>query len=493
MWGSMVCLIGLFSCKNLDDCSSPSPNIIIILIDDQGYADLSAYPHAAYDVQTPNMDRLAREGILFTRAYSASSICSPSRAGLFTGRYPHRWGGWRYRTGLPEKEVTLAEYLSENGYMTGLIGKNDWGAGYVHLEDRAYPLNSGYRYFFGFSYLWHEYFITEQDLPEGDPARYRPFGPLQYNSGNAEIANAYTTEIFTDSAISYINRYKDSPFLLVLSYNAVHDLVQQVPETYLKKHQLPAIPNYKFGTEPYSSYYERYGEIGHISYGNMRKYYLANLNCLDDQIGRFLNSIDELGLTQNTLIILMGDNGGSPQSGSVNYPLSGSKYLTLEGGIRVPMIFRWPEKFQPNQLCSESVTAYDILPTCLEAAGISLPDSLDGCSVLGSLSGKSAEWDSDYPLFFELRDQYAVIEGDWKLVKSREIHYRYGSILKTWPAEGDIPRLYNIKDDPGEHVDLSEVETDRAAELLRKYSLWHDQIHLTGEKYILEQTDSASR
>lgn len=482
-----VVLAGFFpvSCHK-DVAFVGKPNIVLILIDDLGYADMSACDYAAFDVNTPNIDRLAEEGILFTQAYAASCVCSPSRVGLFTGRYPHRWGGWKYRTGLPEDETTLSEYFSREGYVTGLIGKNDWGTGVITFSDRASPLQHGYSSFFGFSRLWHEYFITDQPLPEGDRAKEEPYGPLQYNSGYADLNEGYTTELFTDSAIVFMERHKKEPFLLVLSYNAVHDIVQQVPEKYLEKFKLKPIPNYQYGTEPYKVYYKRYSQVGEVSFDEMRRYYLANLACLDDQIGRLLDAMDQKGLHGNSLVIFMGDNGGSPQSGSVNYPLSGYKYLTMEGGIRVPLVIQWPEGFPSGKVCSHRISAYDILPTTLDAAGIQKPDHLDGESVLEALKDNSSEWPANYPLFFEFTDQYAVIQGDMKLVKSREIVHHYGGIDRMWPAAGETPRLFNLRQDRGEHVDLSSVQQGMVKELQQAYDQWHTEVHAEAEERFIE-------
>jgi arylsulfatase A-like enzyme len=449
------------------------PNVLLIIVDDQGYADLSAYKHAARDVSTPNIDRLAHSGVLFTRAYATSPVCSPSRVGIVSGRYQQQWGGWRYRTGLPGDVKSIAEYLREENYTTGMIGKNDLGRNHGSMEGREYPLNHGYQTFTGFQSLWHEYFVNPADCPITE----LPYGPLLHNRSEMEIKDGYTTELFTDTAIAFIERNRHHPFLLTLSYNAVHDIVQQVPEKYLKKFGLPGIPNYDCTKEPYSDYNKRYSTIGETPPNEMRKYYLANLNCLDDNLGRVLDALDGFDLTKNTIVIYIGDNGGSPQTCAINYPLSGSKYTLREGGIRVPMVVRWPAGLPSNIVCDESVSALDILPTCLDAANISVPEILDGISLLAPLNNNIAQWPSRGILFFEHTDQFAVIDGDWKLVKSKEMRMSYSEKKQLWPAESEEPMLFNLKHDIGESLDLAKVNPELVRQLSDVYQIWHKKMH----------------
>lgn len=449
------------------------PNILLVVVDDQGYADLSAYKHAARDVSTPNMDRLAHSGVLFTRAYATSPVCSPSRVGIVSGRYQQQWGGWRYLAGLPDDVKTIAEYFSQENYATGMIGKNDLGRNHGSMEGREYPLNHGYQTFTGFQHLWHEYFVNPLNCSTTEP----PFGPLLHNRNILEINDIYTTELFTDTAIAFIERNRHRPFLLTLSYNAVHDIVQQVPEKYLKKYELPGIPNYDCNIEPYRDYYNRYSTIGETPPDEMRKYYLANLNCLDDNLGRVLDALDRFNLSENTIVIYIGDNGGSPQTSAINYPLSGSKYTLREGGIRVPMIVRWPAGLPSDIVCDETVSALDILPTCMDAANISVPEILDGISLLTPLNNNIGQWPSREMFFFEHSDQFAVIDGDWKLVKSKEMRMFYSGKKQIWPAESEEPMLFNLKHDIGESLDLAKVNPERVRQLSDAYQIWHNNMH----------------
>jgi arylsulfatase A-like enzyme len=452
------------------------PNVLIIIVDDLGYADIGAYPHSTYDVETPHLDKLAKSGMLFSRAYAVAPVCSPSRVGLFTGKYPQRWGGWRYRTGLPENEKTLAEYFSENGYQTGLIGKNDWGNEHNNPKAREFPLNHGYNYFFGFSHLWHEYFLSDQGVPDTDSADNAPFGPLFFNSEKVAFKDAYTTEIFTDSAVSFLQRNKEHPFLLTLAYNAVHDLVQQVPDSYLAKYELKPIPEFRFGEEDYMSYYKKFSEVGETSIAQMRKYYLANLNCLDDNIGRLLTEMKRLDVLDNSIIIFIGDNGGSASSGSVNYPLSGFKFQTLEGGIRVPLIISWKNMIPANSQNNQAISALDILPTLLSAAKIPVKGQLDGISLLPALTDSIPFENNTRTLFFEFDTQLAIIKGDWKLVKSKDLYQFYGKINRGYSADGEVPGLYNILIDQGERINLIHKEPELYHELLSEWQQWSSEM-----------------
>ena len=253
------------------------PNILIIITDDQGYADLSAFHHSAKDIETPNMDRLAEQGTLFSRAYTTAPVCSPSRAGLFTGRYQQRWGGWKFRTGLPEDEKTISEYFKEAGYNTAMIGKSDWGANYHKHNVREYPLNHGYDYFLGFSSHAHDYFLMSGEIEKTTPDPHghsAALGRLMYNNDYKSYKQGYSTEIFTDEAIRFLemNKNNEQPFMLTLSYNAVHHLIHEVPEKYLNKYNVESIPNYDPSMGKYSKYYAKYSQYGAI----------ANYSCRND-------------------------------------------------------------------------------------------------------------------------------------------------------------------------------------------------------------------
>ena len=213
----------------------------------------------------------------------------------------------------------------------------------------------------------------------------RSVGPLMFNEGFKEFQEGYLTEIFTDTAIDFIHRDHDKPFFLTLSYNAVHHLIHQSPKRYLDKYGVREIPNYdpeKDGS--YAEWFKRFITLGEISNEEMRKYYLANLNCLDDNIGRVIDALDEAALSDNTVILFFSDNGAPPTTGAQALPLAGSKFTIWEGGIRIPFILARPGDPHAGEIWDQPIITLDLVPTCLEAAGIESPGNLDGQAIHAS-------------------------------------------------------------------------------------------------------------
>jgi arylsulfatase A-like enzyme len=474
--------IGGFAAPTLFAASRP--NLLVIVTDDQGYADLSAYSHSAADIATPNMDQIAANGALFTRAYVTAPVCSPSRAGWNTGRYQQRWdadAGWR--PGLPDGVKTIAEYFTSAGYATGKVGKNDYGRGYHSQDVREYPLNHGYDEFLGFSSHAHDYFLLSEKIEKATPDPYgasAALGTLFENRGRRSFESGYTTQIFTDRAIRFLEQHRAEPFFLHVAYNSVHHLIHEVPARYLEKFGAKPIPNYDPETMgKYSDYYDKYALLGAISDKDMRKYYLANLNCLDDNIGRLLAALERLGLAGNTLVVFFADNGGSPVTGADNRPLRGSKYTTFEGGLRVPFMVRWPGQLPGGKTYRYRVSTLDLLPTCLEAAGIPLAQSakLDGESFLQAVRTGEPSSTESRPLFWLFRTRWAVLDGDWKLVRSIATTAEPTSQIISGgdPAEPD-PALFNLKNDPAEQHDVSKQHPDVLKRLTRLFEDWRQQV-----------------
>ena len=453
-------------------------NVLIIVTDDQGYADLSAYTHHAPDVRTPNMDRLAARGVLFTNAYVTAPVCSPSRAGWNTGRHQVRWDPKSsFGCGHPRNIRNIAEIMKANGYATARFGKNDYGKGLHRHDVREYPLNHGYDEFLGFSAHGHDYFLLSKDVEKRTPdpkGHSAVVGPLMHNKGVKEFKDGYLTEIFTDATIDFLKRHHKGPFFVTLSYNSVHHLIHQVPKRYLDKHGVKEIPNYDPRTMgKYANWFRRYITPGEISVDEMRKYYLANLNCLDDNIGRVLDALKELSLADNTVVIFFSDNGGAPTTGAWNLPLAGSKFTLWEGGIRVPFILSRPGDPHAGETWNQPISTLDVLPACLEAAGIELPEALDGRPI--AKSPKEAKEPRD--LFWRWGDSYAVRSGGWKLLhnggRSRRTPCK-GIVNRTSLLRGDC--LFNLRKDPSESRNLIESHPEVAQRLKKQYAGWSKEV-----------------
>lgn len=470
----------LAGCSGFSVNKQEKPNILLIITDDQGYADFEPYEHHDARISTPNMNRLAQAGMVFTQAYATAPVCSPSRSALMTGKFQFRWdekASWA--PGLPDSVKTIAEYLREAGYTTARIGKSDFGTNYFRFDVREYPLNHGYDEFLGFSAHAHDYWHLSDEIarrtpdPNGTSAH---LGPLMHNHGYKSYESGYLTDIFTDEAINYLKQKRDKPFFLTLSYNAVHHVIHEVPEKYLNKFEVKPIHNYEpdsmeiFENQvpgSYSAYYEKYTRLGVIGDEDMRKYYLANLNCLDDNLGRVLDALNESGLDKNTLIIYISDNGGSPLTGAVNAPLSAGKYSLWEGGIRVPMAMVWPGKISPGSIQYQYVSSTDILPTLAQAAGIEISDeTADGISLINPGPDRLLVW--------RWGQTWAVRKGDWKLTNSNE---QWGkgrpSSFYIKPISNDLRlKLFNLADDPGERNNLAEAMPEKTSELKNLYDNW---------------------
>ena len=280
------------SCQTKSKTETNKPNILLIVVDDQGYADFSPFKNHDKSVSTPNITKLGKSGTVYTQAYVTAPVCSPSRVGILTGKNQFRWdkpASWG--PGLPDSVKTLPEYLKEAGYETARIGKNDLGRNFHKNDVREYPLNHGYDEFLGFSAHAHDFWLHSDNIKERTPDPYGTsalLGPLMHNMGEKSYKEGYLTDIFTNESITYIKRKREKPFFLTLAYNAVHHLIHEVPKKYLDKYGAKEIANYDPDSlvafnqhEPgsYSAYYDKYSRVGAIKADELRNYYLANLNC----------------------------------------------------------------------------------------------------------------------------------------------------------------------------------------------------------------------
>ncbi|APW62137.1 sulfatase [Paludisphaera borealis] len=420
------------------------PNIVLLVADDLGHADLGF--QGARDIPTPHLDALAASGVKFTNGYVSGPYCSPTRAGLLTGRYQQRFGhefngggpgaAGGVPFGLPTSQTTIADRLKAAGYVTGLVGK--WHLGGA---PQFHPQKRGFDEFFGFLGGAHTYFAGKStDIYRGTKLIEEP---------------TYLTDAFAREAVSFIDRHKEAPFFLELAFNAVHT--------------------------PMDATSERVARFASIA-DPTRRTYAAMLSALDDAVGAVLDKLRASGLEENTLIVFFSDNGGPTMlgttiNGSSNAPFRGSKRTTLEGGIHVPFVASWKGKLPAGKVYDQPVIQLDVLPTALAAAGVPpQPDwNLDGVNLLPYLTGAETKAPHD-TLFWRLGDQAAIRRGDWKLVRYDATLDTPGATSNPRTAHATPFRLYNLAEDQGETRDRSADYPDKAKELLASWEDWSRQL-----------------
>ena len=402
-----------------------APNVVLIVSDDQGYADISCYPHPD-EVQTPNLDRIAREGARMTSGYASCPVCAPTRAGLLTGRYQQKFGFYTAsdsRAGLPRSETTLAEILGDHGYATGVFGK--WHLGY---EPPYRPLERGFDTFYGFlGHGGHDYF----DLAISDDVRsiYRDRSPID--------DTGYLTRNITKETIAFIEENRDRPLFAYVPYNAVHNPLQ-APQDYVRRYSSP---------DP------------------QRNTYLAMLAIMDEGVGAILDTLDRLDMSDNTLVIFLSDNGGARGTTANNGTLRNFKHSVYEGGLRVPFLVRWPERIPAGTVSDEPVISIDVFSTVLAAADIEPPDGLqlDSRDILPALAGQL-----DSPLHEALYWNWIEKDSDtgWAIRKGR---------WKLLADKGGI-ELYDLEADLSETRDLAPNQPMIVQALLADYKSWQNQL-----------------
>lgn len=419
--------------------SATKPNVVLLYTDDQGTLDVNVY--GSSDLYTPNMDRLAKSGVMFTQAY-AHTVCCPSRAMLMTGRYPQRSGVVTWGKSMAKEELTIAELLKENGYKTGLIGK--WHLG---MDFEYGPMAQGFDVFYGhrggFIDNYEHYHLHKE-------------GAHDLWDGKKEIfeKGKYYPDFMTSKALEFIDSNKDKPFFLYLAFNLPH-----YPEQADSK---------------YEKFYKNIAEP--------RKSYGMTVSTVDGLIGRVIDKLEESGLRENTIVIFMSDNGHSEEdykikmeghkSGLVkgtNYGPNGGggntgkwlghKMNFLEGGIRVPAMISYPAKIASGLKRSQLITAMDWMPTIAELCGIKTEKSnLDGYSVLPLIENNSAsKYDA---VFYQWKKDWMVREGDWKLIGKKN----------------KASLLVRLSDELPERKNYLEENPEKAAELYRKYLNWVKEV-----------------
>ena len=402
------------------------PNILLIVGDDMGYGDVGF--HGCEDIPTPNLDRLAAGGARFRSGYVSGPYCSPTRAGLLTGRYQQRFGHefnpGGPMTGLPVSQTTIADQLKAADYATALVGK--W-----HLGSQAAmrPQQRGFTEFFGFLGGAHSYFDAEKMLRGDEPIKDMD----------------YSTDAFGREAVSFIERHQQKPWFLYLAFNAVHTPMHATPE-WLEK-----VSGFR---DP------------------QRRTYAAMMLAMDDAVGKVLETLDRTGQRGRTLVMFVSDNGGPTMpgvtvNGSVNTPLRGSKRTTLEGGIRVPFVVSWPGRIQPS-VVDTPVIQLDLAATALAAAGVQSSVPLDGVNLLPHLEGQTGPVHD--ALYWRFGTQMAIRSGDYKLVRYDR---QADSATLRRNAGVTAARLYNLANDISETQDLAETMPDKVRELQEKWDVWN--------------------
>ena len=404
------------------------PNIIVILSDDAGYDDFEIY--GGEEIPTPHINSLTQEGVRFTNAYVTASVCAPSRAGLLTGRYQQKFGFEHNMSGDPAKgftkaamgldknQKTIADYLKMCGYRSIAIGK--WHQG--NASD-FFPLNRGFDEFYGFKEGHRSFFKYPKE--RGDE-----YALYDNNWVVPEEEITYTTDMFTDKALSFIEKNKNRPFFIYLSYNAVHTPLQA------KESDLERFPNI---------------------HDKNRKTYAAMMASLDDGIGKLMNALKANGIDDNTLVFFLNDNGGATNNASDNGRLRGMKGSKWEGGIRVGYTMRWPKQIPAHLTYNKPVSSLDILPTALSAAGSADEFETDGVNLLPYLKNRKTP---HRDLFWRRGVAAAVRSGKWKLIR----------------VKSDPVLLFNLNKDISETKNLATKHPRKVKKLLAKIQNWEKSL-----------------
>ena len=415
--------------------AAAKPNIVVLYSDDAGYADFGFQPNCTPEMinLTPHIDRIAKAGARFTNAYMAGSVCSPSRAGLMTGRYQQRFG---YDNNLPpgtENGLELTEIfgvkrLQKIGYKTGLIGK--WHLGY---PEAYHPNKRGFDWFYGLLQGSRPYFSQE---------KISDHRVIQENGKNTK-EGGYVTDRFGDAACRFIKEHKEEPFYLFVSFTSPHGPLQPKPEDAAR--------------------------TAHIK-EKKRANYAGLIVSLDDNVGKILDCLKAQGLEKDTIVLFTNDNGGQTSNGAINAPLQGKKGTLWEGGIRVPWTMRWPDKIPAGLVVDKPVIALDLLPSFIEAAKAQVDPAwkLDGKSFLSLIDGTpktTTATEAPRTLYWRQggsKGPRAMREGKWKIIHDR----------KT----GNAPALYNLESDIGESKDLSKEHAATLKAMLKKLDTWEFQL-----------------
>jgi arylsulfatase A-like enzyme len=425
--------------------NNKQPNVVIIMADDLGFADVGY--NGCKDIPTPNIDELAKSGAIFSSGYVSGPMCGPSRAGFITGRMQSSFGWYGNsgtpldpKQGLPNTVKTVAQYMQEQGYVTGGVGK--WHMG---TAPDQHPNKMGYFDWYGFLSGGHLYYPNNHPSYNGKYVNTpKPWAmrdmhhtlPIIHNNEPVEW-NQYLTNEFTDQGVNFIEKNKDKPFFLFMSYNAPHEYLEAPEETIAKfsVEEMTKIP----GVKPQA-----------------RSVYAAMTNEFDKGVGALIKTLERLNLTENTIVWFLSDNGGMKRT-SDNRPLKGAKWSSYEGGLRVPFVVSWPGKIKPGTVFNAPVTSLDIGATSVALAGGELSKAeLDGKNITPYITNKTKEAPHK-ELFWRIGRNYkensgVLRVGDYKLIVKKE-----------------KVELFNVVEDLSETNDLSVVESERVQTMLARW------------------------
>ncbi len=426
----LAVLIIVASVARLSAADAPRPNVLVIVSDDQGYADAGF--QGSKDVPTPNLDALAKSGVRCTSGYVSHSFCSPTRAALLTGRYQQRFGHefnpvydpLDEKEGLPLGERLLPQFMKDAGYATGWVGKWHLGASPAHT-----PWKRGFDETFGFIGGGHRFAGWQ-------PNERQYTLPLVRNGQSLTEVPTHLTATLGDEASAFIRRHAEKPWMLYLAFNAPHT------------------PH-----EPTAERMEKFAQITNPA----RRKYLAQVSLMDDAIGGVIASLAETGQTQRTLIFFFSDNGGHEPSGSDNGALRGQKGTLYEGGVRVPFVVSWPGKLPAGTVFDAPVSSLDVFATALGVAGQPMPSDkkYDGVNLVPYLTGETKTPPHDR-LFWRMSNKstHAIREGTWKLVRQPDM-----------PVE-----LYDLATDLAESKNLAAEKSDITARLTASLDAWDKEL-----------------
>lgn len=448
MLTAITCLAGLTACSNKQEVKDSKPNIIYFLVDDMGFGDLSLCGQKSF--KTPNIDKLAADGMFFTNHYTGTTVSGPSRACLMTGKHTGHTSVRGNQPGpqiLNDNEATLASVLKEAGYATAVIGK--WGIGHpIPLDD---PQKKGFDFSYGYLNMWHAHncfpeFLYRNGVKEVlsgnklqlDNEGKNPWANMAEGTGVAreDTRETYAPELFKQEALKFIADNTKNPFFLYYSLNLPHANNEAAPSGC----ETPGFD----------------ADIAATDWPEVEKGFAQMMRIIDNQVGEIVIKLEELGLAENTVFMFASDNGPHQEGGhkmeyfDSNSSLRGMKRDMYEGGVRTPFIVKWPNKVQPGTRSDLLSAFWDILPTFCDMAGTNVPEGLDGLSLMPTLVGNEQNQQLHKYLYFEFYEEggkQAVVADNWKYVK---LNVRQGKGAKPIQTE-----LYNLNDDRIECVDVA--------------------------------------